>query len=168
MATTNTAPVGTRFGYLTVLSEGTPHYSLRSASRGRKSGYRATRTWVVECDCGEVVTVLATNVRAGRTVTCGKHGHGRTKPPHIPISYVSAHLRAKRAKGRASDHTCVCGQRAEHWAYNNRCPEEVEGWANTEQRVMRWCEHVEHYTPMCAKCHKNFDIAEKKARNDQV
>lgn len=169
MATTVTpTPVGQRYGYLTVLGEGTPHLSYRSASRGRKAGYRTERTWQVQCDCGEVVELLATNVRAGRTMTCGKHGHGQARSPHVPVSYISAHHRVRKARGRAAEYICECGHKAVHWAYNNRCIEEVEGWANTEQRVMRWCEHVDHYIPMCAKCHKHFDDAERVARNDQV
>lgn len=160
-------PVGERFGYLIVLGEGAPHYSSRRASRGRKAALRVERTWVVQCDCGNEATILAGNIRGGRTITCGTHGHGRSSSPLVPRTYASVHVRLTRERGRASEHTCIeCGGGAADWAYNNSCPEEVQSWVKHDHCVLRYCEHLEHYDPMCRSHHQIKDAAENKKRDN--
>lgn len=54
--------VGIRFGRLTVIS--------RSDDYIAPSGYRTPR-WECRCDCGKKVIVLGSNLKRGKTISCG-------------------------------------------------------------------------------------------------
>lgn len=91
----------------------------------------------------------------------------RTKPPRNDLagennrfwrgdatSTTGAHRRVRKARGPASDHSCVdCGGTAKEWAYDHKDPEErahPQGAFSLK---------VEHYQPMCVSCHRRFDRA---------
>jgi hypothetical protein len=81
-----------------------------------------------------------------------KYGpHGREN-----ISYVGAHRRVYRAKGKAPDYTCeLCGEQAEDWSYNYKDVNEFETiW---DGRLIRYSTDVSYYVPLCKRCHKNKD-----------
>lgn len=54
---------GMKFGYLTVLKKVPSHIT---------SGGHSLAVWECRCDCGNVVEVLAGNLRTGNTKSCGK------------------------------------------------------------------------------------------------
>lgn len=72
---------GKRFGNLVVVK--------RESNKGEKVA------WLCKCDCGNYTTVIGTNMKLGKTVSCGcvhfnkiksgnpKHGHSKTKLYHI-------------------------------------------------------------------------------------
>lgn len=62
--------IGRRFGRLTVID-----YCMDSDATSEKV--------VCKCDCGNIVNVFATNLYAGRTVSCGckKRTHGESSTP---------------------------------------------------------------------------------------
>lgn len=64
---------GQRFGMLTVI-ERVENYEHETLYPWCKSNKTSFSRWKCRCDCGEVRLVLGTNLRAGRTRSCGKHG----------------------------------------------------------------------------------------------
>lgn len=73
--------------------------------------------------------------------------------PESKSAYMLAHNRVRRLRGRASEHECVlCGERAEHWAYQHHCAtkriESVNG---------PYSDNYEDYAPMCLPCHRAYD-----------
>ena len=58
------------------------------------------------------------------------------------VSYWGVHKRLETAYGKASTHTCTCGNPAEHWAFD-----EPTGFSTDLTR----------YTALCASCHKTKD-----------
>lgn len=65
--------VGQRFGSLTVLEEDEPAYT--------KSG-TLLRRWKCKCDCGNIVTVFASNLTSGHSTRCKKCGLEVTSEKH--------------------------------------------------------------------------------------
>lgn len=53
---------GKRFGNLTAIEEGEPHYT---------SGGHKKIKWVCRCDCGKTISVPAGNLNSGNTKSCG-------------------------------------------------------------------------------------------------
>lgn len=74
--TTFWVPVGMRFGQLTVLGIGEVTTRMRKLRGGLHPIHDAK--WRVRCDCGTVKEVWPSNVRAGRTISCG-HAQGKAR-----------------------------------------------------------------------------------------
>ena len=73
------------------------------------------------------------------------------------ITYNGAHWRTRRARGRASDYACRCGEPAVDWAYDHADPQErVE---ETDWGLIPYSTDPAHYVPLCRPCHKEFDLA---------
>jgi len=72
------------------------------------------------------------------------------------MSYISAHQKIYRVRGKASDFKCVsCDNQASQWAYNHQDPNERTGtW---DGRDATYSEDPEFYYPMCSRCHIKFD-----------
>lgn len=70
------------------------------------------------------------------------------------LTYKRAHERIAEAKGRAVSYTChTCPSPATSWAYQYN---EEHPLVDPEGRP--YSLNVENYKPMCAKCHRQFDI----------
>ena len=67
--------------------------------------------------------------------------------------YSAVHSRVKALHGSASRHQCcLCGTQAAHWAYDHQDPYEQMSEDGPYSQL------TEHYVPMCAQCHKQFDL----------
>ena len=72
--------VGERFGLLTVVKRG-PNVRLDQRT--------TLVTWICRCDCGNVVTVRANNLRSGNTQSCGCMGASAAE--YEVLSYLKQH-----------------------------------------------------------------------------
>lgn len=69
-------------------------------------------------------------------------------------SYRLAHMRVRRARGKATDHACAeCAQPAAQWAYNHADPEALV------DRHGPYSGDPRFYDPLCVPCHKTRDAA---------
>jgi hypothetical protein len=124
---------------------------MSTAARNRK--------WAMSCgECGSPFEAFASNVRTGRTKTCGQHRRGVARPRQERVCYRRAHQRVAEAKGKASWLPCVdgCGNYANHWSYDGMDPEQL--WETINGKDTPYSLKPEHYQPRCASCHKQFDI----------
>lgn len=159
---------GERFSRLVVLRRaGTRHKAIM---------------WLCLCDCGTETTVSGKHLRSGGTRSCGClmretaaaigrivgpiNGHASAiKRRHATVTYASAHTRVYRARGRATGHTCPCGEPAEGWAYDHDDPNEMHG-TTTAKGCTSLCAYSldpEHYVAMCRLCHAEFDTQARAA-----
>lgn len=77
----------------------------------------------------------------------------------VQVSYWTAHRNVVSERGKATDHRCItCNRKAKHWAYNHRCPDQME-WQGHP-----YCADPSYYMPMCCKCHYNYDANVRAAR----
>lgn len=84
---------------------------------------------------------------------CGQ-AHHQWKGPGV--SYVGAHARTRRARGKAANYSCThCGGQAEHWAYDHEDPNELTEMIDGRQA--RYSANPKHYIPLCVPCHHRFD-----------
>lgn len=71
-------------------------------------------------------------------------------------AYVTAHDRIRRVRGKASARDCVtCGRQAHDWAYNHEQPDPQE---IINEAGLVYSDDPSYYTPMCRKCHRQFDV----------
>jgi hypothetical protein len=83
----------------------------------------------------------------------GTRGGGRKPSSDGSVGYSGIHSRVVRERGPASGHACwSCGQPAEHWAYDHEDPD-----ARIDARDGAYSQSIDHYYPMCQKCHVRFD-----------
>lgn len=72
------------------------------------------------------------------------------------VSYIGAHARTRRARGRASLLSCRhCGADAKHWAYDHEDPNELTQLH--AGRMAKYSADPNHYIPLCVECHHKFD-----------
>lgn len=95
-------------------------------------------------------------------------------------SYGVVHTRLRTERGSASEHECSrCGERARHWAYDGLDPNELEGKRENgsgELVAVLYSVKLEHYRPLCVRCHNHQDhawtigfmIRRLKARADEL
>jgi hypothetical protein len=70
------------------------------------------------------------------------------------ITYHGAHIRVRRARGKASAYRCVgCGGAAAQWSYDHQDPAELNS------KDGPYSAEPEHYVPRCVPCHKRHDLA---------
>ena len=63
------------------------------------------------------------------------------------------HERLRRMRGKASTHECIaCGGPGYDWAYQYSDPSPL-----TDQSGAVYSLNMDHYAPMCRKCHKHLD-----------
>jgi hypothetical protein len=132
--------------------------------RWKQSGTPLGRPWVTRgVECSRDGCARRTEREDGicaRHVTKGRpSGERAYQWLGDDISYASAHARVRRTRGRASSQTCVdCGERADHWAYNN----ESEKERTDPVRGLNYSPDPDDYDPRCAACHAIHD----NRRND--
>lgn len=135
--------VGSRFGRLVVVSRAANNVSGQSH-------------WNCRCNCGENRVVRGTHLVQGRIESCGCFRKEVFRKPDHLITYNSAHYRVKRAKGKPSDHQCIrCGRQAYSWALKH------EAAVTYSSEDGPFSGDPNDYVPMCARCHKNYDIGAK-------
>lgn len=72
------------------------------------------------------------------------------------VGYGGLHQRLYRARGAASQHSCVdCGRQAREWSYDYQDPNEVRQEGGYQ---LLYSPNVDHYDPRCTVCHKAFDL----------
>ena len=69
------------------------------------------------------------------------------------VTYRRAHKAVTDARGKAADHPCRCGAQAKFWAYQHSSPEVIH-----DDKGRPYSLDPAHYAPMCAKCHRQYDI----------
>jgi hypothetical protein len=78
------------------------------------------------------------------------------------VGYIGVHLRVSALRGVASAHMCQrCDKPAAHWAYDHLDPNEKI--VTHHRRQVPISLDPDHYMPLCARCHKRFDMAFRKA-----
>lgn len=86
--------------------------------------------------------------------------HGDAGPPSRlsgsgdDIQYHAVHARLRNLRGAASDHQCLCGERANEWAYLS---DESDPLARVDDQGRRYSTDLSRYFPMCRKCHYKND-----------
>lgn len=80
------------------------------------------------------------------------------------IGYRGAHMRVQAARGPASAYPCVgdCGRPAADWAYVHDDPDELVTTVNGAPRL--YSLDSDRYRPMCRRCHRRFDTAQRVLR----
>ena len=82
--------------------------------------------------------------------------------PENRPSYKAVHLRLRRERGRAREHSCACGKQAEHWAH-------VRGENEICDDLGRlYSVDLQDYSPMCRSCHYKMDSAGNPRRRAAV
>lgn len=73
------------------------------------------------------------------------------------MNYRQAHNRVKRLWGSASQYPCAgnCGKLAAHWAYDGTDRDDLISYSHNNCRYSPW---PEFYMPLCARCHRRFDM----------
>ncbi len=80
----------------------------------------------------------------------------RRPSPKTP-TYRQAHNLVYQAYGPASDHLCAgCFAPAQEWSYDHADPDELTG--SLGGAVMAYSLNLDHYAPLCRKCHRRADI----------
>ena len=76
------------------------------------------------------------------------------------VTYLGAHLRLYRARGRADQLSCVdCEKPAQSWSYNHDAPDE-----KTDAAGRAYSGNPDHYSPKCYSCHATADKVTANAR----
>lgn len=101
---------------------------------------------------GDTSTVNPPHSKGG----CRMKGETHPRWKGRDITYVSAHCRVSSHRGKASAHMCACGSAAQEWAYDYSDPNPLIGDSRGEYGLA-YSPDVERYTPMCGKCHRQFD-----------
>ena len=78
---------------------------------------------------------------------------------HATVTYMAAHQRVHRAKGKASQYQCVdCTSTAAEWSYNGGSPNELHGYASRRAATPSpYSGDPKDYSPRCRPCHKIHD-----------
>lgn len=144
--------VGNVYGRLTVREQ------VSEKGRGR--------VWLCDCECGGTTQAPTAELRRGNVRSCGclqreaasnwlsmgiawKNG---TKPV---VSYVGALRRVSKAKGKASEHSCVeCGGSAHVWSYDGLDKQEYV--SRDTFRNARYSLKPDHYRARCRSCHRSM------------
>ena len=79
--------------------------------------------------------------------------------PDDKVTYKAIHQRLRERIGKASTLSCVdCSGQAMHWSYNHGCDNEKHELHYDGVSIVPFCAHIEHYSPRCVSCHKEFDL----------
>lgn len=125
---------------------------------GRVENTRGAGIWLCLCRCGNRRTLRAYRLITGTITTCGCGGNrgGRNLKSSEEISYAAAHMRIRRARGRATDHMCIdCGEPARDWCLRR----DASPVLTTVHRgfLCRYSGDPADYDPRCRWCHRAYD-----------
>lgn len=140
---------GQRYGRLTV------------KARAGSDGTRRNPTWECLCECGATTIVSGNSLRTGHTKSCGcyRREHAARQFSREALTYMGAHSRVARVRGRASLHSCAdCGESAFEWTYTYRDPN-----ALVDERGRVFSLDPAYYEPRCRSCHRQFDAIESSS-----
>jgi hypothetical protein len=84
--------------------------------------------------------------------------HGRWKGDDA--GYAAIHLRLKTSRTLTA--CAVCGASATQWAYDHADPDEQ--YDKTGKYLVAYSTDPSHYFPVCASCHKRFDLRVRSNR----
>lgn len=71
------------------------------------------------------------------------------------IGYSGAHMRLRRARGLATNLTCIdCLGPAEHWSFNHSTPLD----RTLTAKEGPYSANVDDWDPRCVSCHKRYDL----------
>lgn len=84
----------------------------------------------------------------------------RQRAPLRP--YQAAHRRVRDLRGKASEHRCVCGERATEWAYSHTDAHEAR-----DQRLV-YSDDPWYYVPLCRSCHRIQGLIQRRASQQRV
>lgn len=114
----------------------TPEFRAKMVAAARKSWEGATTP---ELRLAKMEAAHAAQKPCEPGCTCGRHGGA----VYVGPSYDSRHKAVYQARGKAADHTCAdCTSAAAEWAQIH----ETDG-----------TDPLEHYQPMCIRCHRSYD-----------
>lgn len=71
-----------------------------------------------------------------------------------PIGYSGAHRALVRVRGRAKEHKCQCGSRAQDWAFTHTDPGPD---VLVSHKGLAYSLDPTRYVPMCKRCHHRYD-----------
>lgn len=140
--------------------------TILPAYRPIKGKGSPTRMLCICLICGNACTPVASNVRSGKTTTCGGHGRNMAGRPRLlypskePISYRSMHQNLNRYHGLARNYSCAdCPEMASEWSYVGNSPyERIDDAKRYMARyALAWSPYMRDYTPRCKSCHKIYD-----------
>lgn len=93
--------------------------------------------------------------KSGDPLVVGDHYPGR--PRLDRPGYAAAHKRVMRARGKASEFSCVdCGRRAHEWSYDGGSAAEIRG-DDGAGHTLCWSPDESDYSPRCRPCHRRRD-----------
>jgi len=77
------------------------------------------------------------------------------------IGYRAAHYRIQKDRGLAAAHKCqFCNGAAAQWAYDHQDPDARIDQTTTSKCI--YSTNPAHYFPLCARCHKQFDLSRRQ------
>lgn len=109
---------GKSFGYLTVLSREPSNSSGRAV-------------WKCQCKCGNIVNKYGTDLRSGRTVSCGKCQYWH--PKKDPYNRTRLYWVWNSMKNR-----CYCESEPSYKDYGRRGISVCEEWKNSFTEFRKW------------------------------
>jgi hypothetical protein len=95
-------------------------------------------------------------------------GENHRKWTGSDVTYGGMHQRVRKKRGKASAYQCGnadCKSQAYHWSYDHSDPDEK--FEMYQGYMVSYSIDVEHYLPLCVRCHKVFDLVEGKAVADE-
>ena len=81
------------------------------------------------------------------------------------VGYKAAHRRLDLRRGKASEYTCSCGDKAEQWALLSMDADVLYKQINQRDRNKVYSLNPDDYEPMCRACHMAYD---KKAKGHVI
>lgn len=117
------------------------------------------------CDCRPgVVCSFCRAIGNGHPKRARKSRQRRGQTRAMRVGYRAAHARVQAARGRASSWPCAgdCGGLARDWAYDGTDSRELTEIVNGS--LCRYSLSSDRYLPLCRRCHRKFDAAQRAMR----
>ena len=136
---------------------------------------RAARLAAATCSaCGQVPVVVLASLLCRACAAAARSAARRRavrSRPYIadrePATYLAAHDRVRRLRGRAAAWPCLeCGNAAAQWAYRAGSAREriTVDTVNGRSQRRHWSPEPADYDPLCVRCHRNRDHGDAPAR----
>ncbi len=113
------------------------------------------------CICGTDGHYGLRHLVSGATVRCSnRDSHPDPRLSEAP-AYGTAHIRVSKARGKASEHECPCGEPAEQWAFRHGTQSPLR-MAEGRNAGSPYSPDPEQYWALCQVHHTAWDKAEKR------